>query len=607
MAEPPKGTINMDLSFIETEAECVDDSNTLDDLFDGSTCGSDISNLIDDVAVEQGNSLALFHAQVTEECDRAVTVLKRKYAKSPKGSSIADLSPRLEAITISPEKERQSKRRLCFQDSGIVEDEAENHITQVVTEEGENGGDVVVAASVASSVASSVSELLKSNCKRSYILKKFEINMGIPYNELVRHFKSDKTCCDNWVVYAYAANDDVLQSSKILLQQHCECLQIILNTFSGLFLMQFKHAKSRETVNKLFCNILNVEDCQLLSDPPKSRSVPAALFFYKKSVTETSYVYNKLPHWVTQLTVVSHQVASQAENFELSKMIQWAYDNRKTEESDVAYGYASIADEDSNAAAFLKSNCQVKYVRDCVAMVRLYFRQEMRDMSNSEWIWKCCRDCSQEGDWKIINNYLKYQQVNILSFLSTLRLFLKGIPKKNCLVFYGPPDTGKSYFCYSFISFLKGKVVSYMNKASTFWLQPLIDTKFGLLDDATHSCWRYIDENMRNVLDGNVMCVDAKHKAPQQIHLPPLVVTTNVDVLQDMSLKYLHSRIMCIKFSQTMPFDDNGDPFYKFTDAVWKSFFQKLWKQLDLEEEQHESERPDRTFRCTTECTERHY
>ncbi|AUB51284.1 E1 protein [Human papillomavirus type 216] len=603
MAEPTKGIKDKkewDACFIEYEAECVDATNTLDELFDESTDGSDVSNLIDDSAVEQGNSLALFNVHITDECDKAVTLLKRKYVKSPKGSTIADISPRLEAIAISPEKERLSKRRLVFEDSGIVEDEAENHNVQVVTQEGENGGDTCAAETVPNFIR----QLFKSNCKRSFLLNKFQNILGIPYTELVRHFKSNKTCCDNWIVFAFAVNEEILQSSKILLQQHCECLQITLQPFCGLYLLQFKHAKSRETVGNLFCNILNVEECQLMCDPPKSRSVPAALYFYKRSITETSFVFNKLPAWVTQLTLISHQTAAQPENFELSKMIQWAYDNKKVDESEVAYGYASIADEDSNAAAFLKSNCQVKYVRDCCNMVRLYLRQEMRDMTVSQWIWKCCNDCEGEGDWKIVNNYLKYQQVNIISFLSILRQFFKGIPKKNCLVIYGPPDTGKSYFCYSLISFFKGKIISYMNKSSTFWLQPLIDAKFGLLDDATHAAWRYIDENMRNVLDGNVMCVDAKHKAPQQLHLPPLIVTTNVDVLADVSLKYLHSRITCIKFDQKMLFDDNGDPFYKFTNAVWKSFFKRLWKQLDLEEEENEPAGSHRTFKCTAECPE---
>nr|AYA93574.1 MAG: E1 protein [Human papillomavirus] len=598
MGDPTtKGIITeMDESacFIDLEAECVDNTNSVDDLFEQSTIGSNISNLIDDDTVDQGNSLALYNFQITEESERAVAVLKRKYAKSPQGSSLADISPRLEAISISPQKERQSKRKL-FEDSGLGEDEVENISPQVSKQQGENGG----------SAQSACAELLKANCKRSYILQKFESFYGVPYQELVRHFKSDKTCCDNWIVFVYAAANDVLEASKILLQQHCDCLQIILSDFSGLYLIQFKHAKSRETIIKLFCNLMSVTENQLIVDPPKCRSTAAALYFYKKSISNSSFVFNSLPAWVTNLTLVNHQTAAQPEHFELAQMVQWAYDNHLTEESQIAYGYALLADEDSNAAAFLNSNCQVKYVRDCSAMVKLYFRQEMREMTTSQWIWKCCKECEEEGDWKIIFNYLKYQQVNIISFLTMLRSFLKKIPKKNCLVIYGPPDTGKSYFSFSFISFLKGKVVSYMNRNSNFWLQPLIDAKFGLMDDATHACWRYIDENMRNVLDGNLMCIDAKHKAPQQIHLPPLIITSNVSVLEDISFKYLHSRLMCVEFPNKMPFDNNGEPLYKISNACWKSFFKKLSRQLDLEDDHHESDRLDKPFRCTTECNQR--
>ena len=70
MAEAPKGIKNnsiMDCCFIEKEAECVDESNTLDDLFEGSTDGSDISNLIDDSAVDQGNSCLLYTSDAADE------------------------------------------------------------------------------------------------------------------------------------------------------------------------------------------------------------------------------------------------------------------------------------------------------------------------------------------------------------------------------------------------------------------------------------------------------------------------------------------------------------------------------------------------------------
>lgn len=115
--------------FIE-EAECIDSLDTIDDLFENSTEGSDVSNLIDEVDnCFQGNSLALFNKQVTEECDADILALKRKFIPSPE-QTVNELSPRLAAVQITPE--RSIKRRL-FGDSGIEEDEAENSIEKVVS------------------------------------------------------------------------------------------------------------------------------------------------------------------------------------------------------------------------------------------------------------------------------------------------------------------------------------------------------------------------------------------------------------------------------------------------------------------------------------------
>ncbi|AKP16349.1 E1 [Human papillomavirus 202] len=602
MAEPSKGTesfTNEDKYtwFIVNEADCVDSLDTFEELFDESTDCSDISNLIDNDVDEadQGNSLALFNSQITEDCDRAISALKRKYMKSPPETNVAALSPRLEAISLSPQ--RLIKRRL-FEDSGIAEDEAANAVVQVDNLTIENGGSQ-------SSFRSASEEILLCSNKRAKLFSKVQEFYGVSFAELTRSFKSNKTLSDNWVVFTYAAAVEVLEGSKHLLQQHCLYLQLAQFDFCGLFLLQFKHAKSRETVTKLFCNILNIEDCQMLCEPPKCRSTPAALYFYKQIITEKAYSFGTLPDWVSKHTQINHQIASQAEAFELSKMIQWAYDNQLTEEAAIAYEYALLAGEDVNAAAFLKSNSQVKYVKDCSAMVKLYFRQEMRNMTMSQWIYKCCKECDGEEDWKVIASFLKFQQINVVEFLCALRLFFKKVPKKTCIVIYGEPDTGKSYFCFSFVKFLRGKVVSYMNKSSHFWIQPLLDCKVGFLDDATYPCWSFIDANMRNALDGNPMCVDSKHKAPQQYNLPPLLITSNVDVLKEESLKYLHSRITCFKFPNKLPFDSHNNPLYKFTDQVWKSFFLRLGKQLDLQDDdEHESERPERTFRCTARCSD---
>nr|AKZ17781.1 E1B [Human papillomavirus] len=224
-------------------------------------------------------------------------------------------------------------------------------------------------------------------------------------------------------------------------------------------------------------------------------------------------------------------------------------------------------------------------------------------MSISEWIWKCCDECEGNGDWKVLAQFFRYQEISFVSFMTALRVLFKNIPKRNCLVFHGPPDTGKSYICSSLTKFLQGKVVSFMNRASHFWLQPLQDCKLGFLDDATYPCWQFMDINMRNALDGNSISLDTKHKAPLQMKLPPLLVTTNVDVFAEESLKYLRSRLVCFKFPNKLPFTDDGALVYEITDKTWKCFFSKFAVQLDLttrEDLENESGRSDRAFRCTT-------
>ncbi|WBF83435.1 MAG: E1 protein [human papillomavirus mSD2] len=579
--------------FIVDEADCVDDNcNTLDELFEESTNGSNISNLIDDDEVDQGNSLALLNSQLTEECNRTILELKRKYNATPE-KNIADLSPRLAAVTISPQ--RPIKKRL-FEDSGIVEDEAQssNELLQVVAE---------TEGSHVNNCDQDLSILRNSNAK-AIILAKFKDLFGVSFTDLTRQFTSNKTCNNSWVLSLYKVSDDVVESSKTTLKNNCNYLQIFMYDIITLYLIDFKSSKSRETVHKLFISMFNISELQIISDPPRNRSVAAALFFFTKRSSNACFVHGDLPSWISKHIMVNHQLASAAEAFDLSTMIQWAWDNKYTEEHEIAFNYAQIADSDSNAAAFLKSNQQVKYVRDCAHMVKLYRRHEIRQMSMSQWIQKCCEECNEEGEWKVIAAYLRFQNINVVVFLTALRMFFKCLPKKNCILFYGPPDTGKSYFAYSLVSFLQGKVISMLNRQSQFFLMPLQDCKLGYIDDCTYAGWQFIDVNMRAALDGNLVSVDSKHKAPAQLRLPPLLVTSNHDVKSDLTLKYLHSRITAFEFPNVMPLNEDGNPSFKITDATWKCFFIKLQTQLDLQfEEEDESGRPDRSLRFTAGTT----
>lgn len=604
MADSTKGTENNDSLenindwYFVTEAECVDcvDSvDSLSEIFDADT-DSNVSNLIDDLEpVSQGNSLALFNSQVTEDCNNAISELKRKYIGSP-DHTLDKLSPRLQEVHISPQ--RVSKRRL-FEDSGLGEDETSNAVTQNAVSQ----VDTSLPCSLISKVNSSEDvDILHSSNRKATLLYKFKDKYNVSFCELTRNFKSNKTCTPNWIVAVFAVAEEVIEASKTTLQQYCDYLQVIPSDFSAVYLLEFKNTKNRETVLNLFKNTLNIPETHVLCEPPRIRSTAAALYFYRKAIANIGFKVGIFPQWIVSLTTVSHQLAA-AENFKLSEMVQWAYDNDYTEESEIAFYYAQYAEENTNAAAFLQSNQQVKYVKDCCQMVRMYKRQERRNMTMGQWIKKCCEEYSDGDSWKTIVKFLTYQGINFLSFLISLKQFLKNTPKKSCIVIYGPPDTGKSHFCFSMVKVLHGKIISFMNKNSHFWLTPLLEGKVGLLDDATYPCWTFLDTYMRNAFDGNVVSVDVKHRTLQQVRLPPMLVTTNVAVPKESSLVYLHSRLTCIEFPNKMPVNSMGVPLYNITTECWAMFFRKFFRQLELSEDDGDSTDAGRPFCCTARET----
>ncbi|CDN67541.1 E1 protein [Phodopus sungorus papillomavirus 1] len=585
--------------YIVSEAECADGDDSLEDLealFDQST---QESTFIDTDEVDQGNSLSLFQQQLFQDDEEQLASLKRKYAATPskeQSLDIATLSPRLASVSISP-RSRTSKKKL-FQDSGLgheTQDSASREETQEVLS-------LPLFSEPSSGTENADTALLRSSNVFATCLARFKTAFGCSFAELTRQYKSDKTCSPHWVVTVFGAPEAMVEAAKLALPTHCAYCQMSAAYADSrrviLLLVEFKASKSRETLRKLLSAMFGVDESLVIAEPPKERSVLSALFFYKKVMFPNSGTFQsgQMPEWIAKQTLVEHQAAS-AESFDLSAMIQWAYDNDYVDESQVAYNYALYAEADANAEAFLKSNCQAKYVKDCCTMVRLYKRQEMREMSMGQWVKKCCESVDEEGDWKVIAGFLRYQGVNVVMLLSALRHLFLGTPKKHCLVIYGPSDTGKSYFCNSLVTFLRGKVISFMNSKSQFWLQPLIDSKIGFLDDATSACWQFMDVYMRNALDGNPISLDMKHRAPTQVKLPPLLVTTNVDVLANDAYRFLHSRLQVFAFERPMPFDEDGNPQFPLTKANWRSFFTRLGKQLGLQDE--EDADPDRAFRCS--------
>nr|WJJ59306.1 MAG: E1 protein [Leptonychotes weddellii papillomavirus 12] len=601
--------------FIILEAECSDGSG--DEEEEGESEDGEFGeyDFVDDASNSMQGHLALYNRQMLEADNEQVQQLKRKYASPSTEQKVNnDLSPRLAAIIITPE--RRAKRRLFMQeeDSGYeptLETQAQTEVgysTQVENGDGgesaaEGEGEDGEGSNGVHSLALPI-QLLKARDNKMAKLGMFKRTYGVSFADLTREFKSDKSINTDWVVVAFGVHDSVVDSSLELLKQHCVFVHATCEQsawgFIMLFLLCFKTGKSRATVERLMCSIAAVRPGALLTDPPKVRSAAAAVYWYKGMLTNIAKAWGQRPKWILNQVSITH-ISQDSTPFDLSEMIQWAYDNQLTEECKIAYEYARCADTCTNAAAFLKSNCQAKYVKDCAIMVRHYLRAEMQGMSMARWIERQRSKVEGEGNWKVICNFLKYQGVEFVPFQTRFKLFLKGIPKKNCLCFYGPPNTGKSAFCMSLIKFFAGRVVSHMNSKSTFWLQPLLDAKVGLLDDATEACWDFMDTYMRNALDGNMVCIDSKHKAPQQCKFPPLLMTSNIDIRNSDRWKYLHSRVTMVHFPNEFPLTEEGDCVYELTEPNWKSYFGRCWAKLECSDEEDEGYDGDTqpAFRCT--------
>lgn len=442
-----------------------------------------------------------------------------------------------------------------------------------------------------------VTDLLRSAHIQAVVLGQLKAAFEVAFSDLTRPFKSNKSMSNEWVVGCTGVEEVMLIASRQLLQEHCDYI-LIRDGMAGrtpcaMMHLVFIHEKNRDSIKKMLKCMLCVHEEQIVANPPRTTSVLAALHWYHLGLSpgERVFKHGAFPGWITEQTVSNHIDSVKNPVFELTKMVQWAYDHEYTDESTIALEYAELARKEVNAKAFVMSNSQAKYVKDCATMVRHYKRAEMKRMSMSEWIMRRCKRVPYDKredrrGWRAVVQFLRRQEIEFAVFAGAMNQWLKGTPKRNCLVLQGAPDTGKSLFAMSLIRFLGGAVASFVNSKSQFWLQPLAHTKVALIDDATKPFWDYCDTYLRTAFDGNPVSIDMKHRAPVELKFPPLLITTNVAVKEDTRWHYLHSRIRAFTFPTGVHIRDGST----IEDSHWRSFFLKFWKTLDLSDQEEEEE-----------------
>ncbi|AAM46854.1 E1 [Psittacus erithacus papillomavirus 1] len=456
------------------------------------------------------------------------------------------------------------------------------------THYGENGARLPPPYETASETRQTEGQKLLQRClvsknKTLTALAVFKELYTASFTEVTRTFKSDKTQSYEWVFMVLGCSHIALEAVKDVLIHNTEHVILDIDPYKhlGVYYVGFTVSKSREGLLRFLKQHNIFTENVVLSNPPNKRSVLSALFFDK-----LVQVSGDKPQWMIDIITSGDKGG---EGFELSKMIQWALDNNMYDEGAIAYNYALLADTDLNAQLWLKHNSQAKYVRDAATMCRHYRRGQMQAIGVMEHLATRMReyaDSDIEEGWKRIIVFLRYQHVDHHTFINDLKYWIVNRPKRSTIAIVGIPDSGKSMFGMSLIQFLDGRVLSFSNHKSHFWLQPLSETRYALVDDVTWPAWDYMDVYMRNALDGNPICIDCKHRAPIQTKCPPLLLTSNYDPRErgtgaENSYRYLLSRITFMSFNRSIPCI-GGQPRFLISPADWRSFMLKFRKELDI-------------------------
>uniref|UniRef100_A0AAU7E2X8 E6 protein n=1 Tax=Eidolon bat papillomavirus TaxID=3141875 RepID=A0AAU7E2X8_9PAPI len=113
--DPGEGCSGID--FIDREAD-GSDGDSSDEREEDTD--SSLSDLFDETDQAQGNSLLLFQQQQAADDEKILSILKRKHDTTPDTKALQALSPKLDAMRISPPR-RIAKKKLVYscEDSGV--------------------------------------------------------------------------------------------------------------------------------------------------------------------------------------------------------------------------------------------------------------------------------------------------------------------------------------------------------------------------------------------------------------------------------------------------------------------------------------------------------
>lgn len=374
------------------------------------------------------------------------------------------------------------------------------------------------------------------------ILLKHLESQGIQFRNWHRQIKSDLTQIDCWFIAALEKEPH--PKGQAIIAALNNKVTLIKKTFQTDFWMlciEFQEGRRSRAGMKKMCENVSLQ-CFLI-EAPNNRST---------NIANLVKVCLQDLEQQDQMKWIKAVMLDPLENkFDLSTMVQWAITNKIYTQAEITYNYTVLAGKgDNNAKNWLASTSQVKYAKDCATQVKLLNTGELICTPTEEVISDNCNEIIKLNrakggipDYKRFDRWCYLQKINPLDLQVALKHIIKGTMKKSVICFTGVQNSGKSTLVGYFLNIFKGRFISYSPSPSSFWLQPAIGLKLVAIDDVPGDFWAYADAHLRPAFDGTQITIDVKYQAPHSGRLPPLLLTTNIDVPKDDKMKYLLNRI----------------------------------------------------------------
>ncbi|AXH74262.1 MAG: E1 protein [Melanogrammus aeglefinus-associated papillomavirus 2] len=402
---------------------------------------------------------------------------------------------------------------------------------------------------------------------------------GARWYDVARTMKSDKTMQKDWIIFCAKPLTNLRKGPY---RCHIALEALLCNDADNIrckslgnfvmYLLEYKD-KSR-SVNGLRKLLAQVNVTTALFGAPFKRK-PLVRDWIKKC---TSALDSK-----KDLTWLQ-EVCGTASGFRFNpeEMIQFCEESEPVSVEILIANYRREGDNgNENAKAWIEMSSAYNNAQHCYKMWKATERGKTMQMTLPEYI-QSRHNLMKEGVARHVTLLLAMQGVNEISFLNTVRKWLRGSPKSNILVFVGPGNSGKSMFAESLMIFLDGAILS-ICESNGFWKQGMISKRYCLIDDVTLPQWRYLDINERRALDGGLIAVNKKYSDAVECRMPPTVMTTNYDIRLNDDYTFLVNRLTWITFTKPLPLKRSGLGVLIVTPADIAAWFFQYKDTLDLE------------------------